>query len=94
MTKAALETFTQTLAKELAPRGITVNAVAPGLVDTDMNAAWLRVSDDSRAQAAAVSAFGRIGEPDDVADVVAFAASDDARWVTGQVLDATGGALL
>ncbi len=94
MTKAAIETFTQTLAKELAPRGITVNAVAPGLVDTDMNAAWLRVSDESRAQAASVSAFGRVGQPEDVADVVAFAASGDARWVTGQVLDATGGSLL
>lgn len=94
MTKAAVETFTNTLAKELAPRGITVNAVAPGLVDTDMNAGWLRVSEESRAQAAAASAFGRVGAPEDVADVVAFVASDDARWVTGQTLDATGGSLL
>jgi NAD(P)-dependent dehydrogenase (short-subunit alcohol dehydrogenase family) len=94
MTKAALETFTGTLAKELAPRGITVNAVAPGLVDTDMNADWLRVSDAARAEAAAASAFNRVGEPADVADVVAFAVSSDARWVTGQVLDATGGSLL
>jgi 3-oxoacyl-[acyl-carrier protein] reductase len=68
--------------------------VAACLVDTDMNAAWLRASDESRAQAASVSAFGRIGEPRDVADVVAFAASEDARFVTGQVLDATGGSVL
>jgi NAD(P)-dependent dehydrogenase (short-subunit alcohol dehydrogenase family) len=86
--------MTRTLAKELAPRGITVNVVAPGLVDTDMNAAYLRTSDATRAQAAAVSAFGRLGQPDDVADVVAFAASDDARWITGQVIDATGGSVL
>jgi 3-oxoacyl-[acyl-carrier protein] reductase len=94
MTKGAIEVMTRTLAKELAPRGITVNVVAPGLVDTDMNADWLRVSDETRAQAAGVSAFGRVGEPSDVADVVAFAVSDDARWVTGQVLDATGGSVL
>ena len=94
MTKAAVEAMTATLAKELAPRGITVNVVAAGLVDTDMNAAWLRASEESRAQAASVSAFGRVGEPRDVADVVAFAASDDARFVTGQVLDATGGSVL
>ena len=77
-----------------APQGITVNVVASGLVDTDMNAAWLRASDESRATAAAASAFNRIGTPADVADVVAFVASEEARWVTGQVLDATGGSVL
>jgi 3-oxoacyl-[acyl-carrier protein] reductase len=94
MTKAAVEAMTRTLAKELAPKGVTVNVVASGLVDTDMNAAWLRASDESRAMAAAASAFNRIGTPADVADVVAFVASEDARWVTGQVLDATGGSVL
>lgn len=94
MSKAAIDVMARTLAKELAPRGITVNVVAAGLVDTDMNAAWLRADADSRAYAASVSAFGRVGEPADVADVVAFAASPDARWVTGQVLDATGGSVL
>ena len=94
MTKASVEAMTRTLAKELAPKGVTVNAVAAGVVDTDMNAAWLRASDESRATAAAVSAFNRIGTPADVADVVAFVASEDARWVTGQVLDATGGSVL
>jgi 3-oxoacyl-[acyl-carrier protein] reductase len=94
MTKAAAEGMTRTLAKELAPRGITVNAVQPGLVDTDMNAPWMRVSEETLAQAAEVSAFGRVGESADVADIVAFLAADDARWVTGQVVDATGGSLL
>jgi NAD(P)-dependent dehydrogenase (short-subunit alcohol dehydrogenase family) len=94
MSKAAAEAMTRTLAKELAPRGITVNAVQPGLVDTDMNAPWMRASDEALAEAATVSAFGRVGEPRDVADVVAFLAADDARFVTGQVLDATGGSKL
>ena len=94
MTKAAVEAMTRTLAKELAPKGVTVNVVASGLMDTDMNAAWLRASDESRAMAAAASAFNRIGTPADVADVVAFVASEEARWVTGQVLEATGGSVL
>jgi NAD(P)-dependent dehydrogenase (short-subunit alcohol dehydrogenase family) len=94
MTKAAVEAMTRTPAKDLAARGITVNAVQPGLVDTDMNAPWMRVSEETLAQAAEVSAFGRVGEPRDVADVVAFLAGDDARFVTGQVIDATGGSLL
>jgi NAD(P)-dependent dehydrogenase (short-subunit alcohol dehydrogenase family) len=94
MSKAAVDVMARTLAKELGPRGITVNVVAPGVIDTDMNAGWLRESADARAQIAAQSPFGRLGEPEDVADVVAFAASEDARFVTGQFLDATGGALL
>jgi NAD(P)-dependent dehydrogenase (short-subunit alcohol dehydrogenase family) len=52
------------------------------------------VSADDRAQAAAIAALGRIGEPEDIADVVGFLVSDDARWVTGQVLDASGGSFL
>lgn len=92
-TKGALDVFTLTLAKQLGPRGITVNSVAPGYVDTDVNAGWLS-DPEAAAQAAAVSAFGRIGQPDDIAGVVAFLASDDARWVTGRVIDATGGSQL
>ncbi|MEV6552423.1 SDR family oxidoreductase [Streptomyces sp. NPDC051597] len=90
-TKSALDNFTMNLAKALGPRGITVNSVAPGIIDTDVNASWLRDNPQAEAQAAALAALGRVGQPEDVADIVAFLASDDARWVTGRVVDATGG---
>ncbi|GAA3190539.1 SDR family oxidoreductase [Nonomuraea roseoviolacea] len=90
-TKGALDTFTLTLAKALGPRGITVNSVAPGIVDTDVNASWLRGDPEAWERAASVAALGRVGRPEDIADVVAFLASDDARWVTGRIVDATGG---
>jgi NAD(P)-dependent dehydrogenase (short-subunit alcohol dehydrogenase family) len=94
MSKASVDVMGLTLAKVLAPRGITVNTVAPGLVDTDMNADWLHASPEAQAEGAAMSPFDRVGEPSDIADVVSFIASDDARWVTGQYIDATGGSLL
>lgn len=87
--KGALETLTLALAPDFARRGITVNSIMPGVTDTDMNAQWLAT--DARAGAEAMSVFSRIGQPGDVADVIAFLASSDARWVTGQRLDATGG---
>jgi len=89
MTKGALETLTLTLAQELGARGITVNTVLPGVVDTEINPT---LKDPAiRAGYARQSVFDRIGQPEDIADVVAFLASDEARWVTGQHLDATGG---
>jgi len=91
-TKGALDTLTLNLAKELGPRGITANSVAPGIVDTDVNAGWLRGNAEAEAHAASLAVLGRIGQPEDIADIVAFVASDDARWVTGRVIDATGGA--
>ncbi|MFJ7113699.1 SDR family oxidoreductase [Streptomyces albogriseolus] len=94
MTKGAIDAFSLTLAKALGGRGITVNSVAPGIIDTDINASWLRGNEAAERSAAELSALGRVGRPEDVADVVAFLASDDARWVTGQVLDATGGSQL
>ncbi|MEU5824423.1 SDR family oxidoreductase [Streptomyces sp. NPDC047803] len=90
-TKGALDNFTLTLAKELGPRGITVNSVAPGIIDTDINADWLRGNAEAEARSASLAALGRVGRPGDVADVAAFLASDDSRWVTGTVIDATGG---
>jgi NAD(P)-dependent dehydrogenase (short-subunit alcohol dehydrogenase family) len=94
MSKAAVDVFTRTLAKELGERGITVNAVACGYVDTDINASWLRSDPEARRLAASISALNRVAEPEDIADVIAFLASDDSRWVTGHVIDATGGSQL
>ncbi len=91
MSKGAIDALTLSIAKELAARDITVNTVAPGIIDTDMNAGWLA---EGRAEAAAYSVFDRVGTPDDVAQVVRYLASDAARWVTGQVIDATGGSAL
>ncbi|HEY3685966.1 MAG TPA: SDR family oxidoreductase [Streptosporangiaceae bacterium] len=88
MTKGALEVMGRVLANTLGERGITANTVAPGLTRTDM-ADWLDA--DASAAISRVTALGRIGRPDDIADVVAFLASDDARWITGQVIDASGG---
>lgn len=93
LTKGAINTFTLHLAKLLGPRGITVNAVLPGIVDTDVNVEWLHTP-EGQQHAAEMSALGRIGEPSDIADVVAFLSSSDGRWITGQMVDATGGSHL
>lgn len=93
MSKAALDALTATLAKQLGGRGITVNAVGPGATDTDMNAARLGTA-EGRAAIAALSPLNRVAAPTDIADIVAFLASPDARWVTGQWIDASGGSLL
>ncbi len=91
MTKSAVQKLTAILAQQLGPRGITVNAVAPGAVLTDMTASWLKDNDAAAAEVAGMTALGRVGQTRDIADVVAFLASDDALWVTGIVVDATGG---
>ncbi|MFD3603385.1 SDR family NAD(P)-dependent oxidoreductase, partial [Streptomyces sp. NPDC058656] len=91
MTKGAIDALTLPLAQHLGPRGITVNTVVPATTDTDMNASWLRGNSELIATIAAQNALGCIGEPADVADVVALLASHDARWITGQLIDATGG---
>jgi 3-oxoacyl-[acyl-carrier protein] reductase len=90
MTKGAVETMTRTLAQELGRRGITVNAVAPGATRTEANGAIFETPGLSEL-IVAQTALGRLGSGDDVADVVAFLASPAARWITGQVLDASGG---
>ncbi|MFE3560282.1 SDR family oxidoreductase [Streptomyces sp. NPDC059193] len=93
MSKGAMDTLTLTLAKELGPRGITVNTVSPGFVATDMNAK-LRTTPEAAEDLARLSVFERIGEPADIAGIVAFLASPDSRWITGQRLDASGGSQL
>lgn len=76
------------LAAELGPRGIRVVAVAPGFTETDMNKGYDAAT---KNQVLRQTPLGRFGTPEDIADVVAFLASDDARWVTKEVLGATGG---
>ena len=90
MTKGAVNVFVLNLAQQLGSRGITVNAVSPGPIDTDMSAGWLR-SGDGAAEAISMQALKRLGQPGDVAEVVAFIASPAAGWITGQDIDASGG---
>ncbi|MEV1171819.1 SDR family oxidoreductase [Nonomuraea sp. NPDC049784] len=91
MTKGAVQVFTLSLAKELGPRGITVNNVAPGIIDTDTNAAWLRGNPEAEKYAAGRHALNRIGQVDEIANAVAFVASPEASFITGSTIDATGG---
>jgi 3-oxoacyl-[acyl-carrier protein] reductase len=89
--KAGVIGVTKTLALELASRNITVNAVAPGLIDTDMTRAIAAGAQDVWAEKIPL---GRLGTPDDVAGAVAFLASDEAAYITGQVLAVNGGMYL
>lgn len=93
MSKGAIDVLSLALAKQLGPRGITVNALAPGVIDTDMNADMLSTV-EGREFAASLSVFNRVGTTEDVADIASFLASPASRWVTGQYLDAAGGTLL
>lgn len=88
-TKAALEVMTRVLAPELGPRQITVNAIAPGIIATDMLNGM--VSDEWQKSLIGQTPLRRLGAPEDIADVVAFLASEDARWITGEVIAASGG---
>jgi 3-oxoacyl-[acyl-carrier protein] reductase len=91
MAKGALNALTLNLAQDLGARRITVNSVIPGAIETEMMDV---VPAEEKAAMAALSVFGRLGRPTDVAGVVAFLASDDADWVTGQCVDTTGGSLI
>jgi 3-oxoacyl-[acyl-carrier protein] reductase len=91
-TKGAVDTLVKHFATALGPRGIRVNAVAPGVVETDMSN--FTKTDTGRDYALGMQALKRLAQPDDIAPVVAFLASDDARWVTGQSIHVDGGSKL
>jgi len=89
--KAGVDALTKTLARQLAPYGINVNGVAPHAIETEMSAQW---SEERRKEIIASIPLGRLGKPDDVANAVLFLASDEASFITGEILDVNGGALM
>jgi NAD(P)-dependent dehydrogenase (short-subunit alcohol dehydrogenase family) len=91
-TKGALETLVKNWAAILGPRGIRVNAIAPGIIDTDMSN--FTKTETGREVALGMQALKRLGKPEDIADVVVFMASDGARWITGASIPVDGGSKL
>jgi NAD(P)-dependent dehydrogenase (short-subunit alcohol dehydrogenase family) len=91
-TKGAINTLVKYLASALGPRGIRVNAVAPGVIDTDMSS--FTKTADGRAAVMGMQSLKRIGQPDDVASVIAFLVADEARWITGDIIAVDGGSRL
>jgi NAD(P)-dependent dehydrogenase (short-subunit alcohol dehydrogenase family) len=92
--KGAIETLTKYLAKELGPRNIAVNVLAPGAIETDFNNAAIRNNPQMKTFLATQTALGRVGEAEDIGGIVAFLCSDEARWITGQRIEASGGMFL
>jgi len=89
--KGAMETFTTYLAKELGGRGIRANSVAPGAIDTDFNSAAFEHNPGMKDFLSGVTALGRVGQASDIGGVVAFLCTDDARWITAQRIEISGG---
>ncbi|HMI02201.1 MAG TPA: SDR family oxidoreductase [Pedobacter sp.] len=89
--KGAVEVLTRYLAKELGPRRIGANVVAPGAIETDFGGGHVRDNDDVNANIASLTALGRVGLPDDIGGVVAFLCTEDARWINGQRIEVSGG---
>jgi NAD(P)-dependent dehydrogenase (short-subunit alcohol dehydrogenase family) len=89
--KGAIEVFTRYLAQELGPRGITVNTVAPGLTETDFTKKAIAQEEEGRKKVAGLFALGRIGQPEDIGGVVAFLCTEEARWITAQRIEVSGG---
>ena len=92
--KGAIDVFTLYMAKELGPRGITVNAVAPGAIQTDFSGGVVRDNPAVNKHVSSLTALGRPGVPDDIGPLVGSLLSEDARWVTGQRIEASGGMCL
>ena len=92
--KGAVEVLTRYLAKELGSRGIAVNTVAPGAIETDFGGGRVRDDKDTNAQIAGLTSLGRVGLPDDIGGVVAFLCSEEAKWINGQRIEVSGGIFL
>lgn len=92
--KGAVETLTRYMAKELGPRRITVNVIAPGAIATDFSGGMVRDNPNVNKQVADMTALGRVGVPDDIGPMIASLLSDDNRWVTGQRIEVSGGMVL
>jgi NAD(P)-dependent dehydrogenase (short-subunit alcohol dehydrogenase family) len=89
--KGAIETFTRYLAKEIGSRGINANVVAPGPIETDFNNAAIRNNVQMKSFLTNQTALGRVGVADDIGKIIAFLCSDEARWINGQRIEASGG---
>lgn len=89
--KGAIETLTKYLAKELGPRGIRANVVAPGPIETDFNDAAIRNNPQLKERLSSLSPLGRVGKAEDIGGVVAFLCSPDASWINGQRIEVSGG---
>jgi 3-oxoacyl-[acyl-carrier protein] reductase len=89
--KGAIDTFTKSLARQLAEHNVTVNAIAPHAIETDMSAEW---SEAKRREVISAIPLKRMGKPDDVAEAALFLVSDAASFITGEILDVNGGALM
>ncbi len=94
MMKGGIEVFTRYLAKELGPRGIAVNTVAPGAIATDFGGGLVRDNEEVNRHVAEVTALARAGLPDDIGPMIAALLSDDNRWINGQRIEVSGGAYL
>lgn len=92
--KGAVEVWTRYLAKELGPRGIAANVVAPGAIATDFGHGRVRDDKEANAQVAGVTALGRVGRADDIGGVVAFLCSEEAKWINAQRIEVSGGMML
>ncbi len=90
-TKGAVDTITRVLAAELGPKKIRVNSLSPGLIVTEGVQTAFGKESEFEKQVAATTPLGRVGQPDDIADIAVFLASEDARWVNGTILEGAGG---
>jgi NAD(P)-dependent dehydrogenase (short-subunit alcohol dehydrogenase family) len=92
--KGGIEVLTRYMAKELGPRRIAVNTLAPGAIETDFGGGRVRDDQQLNAQVAGLTALGRVGLPEDIGGAVAALLSEDSRWISGQRIEVSGGMML